>query len=145
MHTCLDTSGALNANYSDSMVKDIDLCLLDVKSGDEATYHRVTGGSLAPTVAFGRRLADHGVRIWIRFVLVPGLTDGVENVERVALICEGFGDVVEHVDVLGFHQLGRPKWHELKIPYPLEHVEGPSHELKARVIRQFQDHGFTVY
>lgn len=145
VHTCLDTSGALNRNYSDAMIKDIDLCLLDVKSGDEATYRQVTGGSLAPTIAFGRRLSEQGVRIWIRFVLVPGLTDSVENVERVAQICEGFGESVEHVDVLGFHQLGRPKWHELKIAYPLEHTEGPSVELKARVVRQFRDHGFTVY
>ena len=54
MHTCLDTSGFLNANYSDEMIDDIDLCLLDVKSGDEETYKRVTGGVLQPTIDFGQ-------------------------------------------------------------------------------------------
>lgn len=46
VHTCLDTSGFLGASYTDDMVDDIDLCLLDVKSGDEETYHKVTGGIL---------------------------------------------------------------------------------------------------
>lgn len=145
VHTCLDTSGFLGKNYTDEMIDDIDLCLLDVKSGDEDTYREVTGGTLAPTIAFGKRLAARGKKMWIRFVLVPGLTDSEENVERVARICEEFGDSVEHIDVLGFHQLGRPKWHEMRIPYPLEDQKGPSAALKARVSKQFEDHGFVVY
>lgn len=145
VHTCLDTSGFLNRNYTDEMIDDIDLCLLDVKSGDEKTYQLVTGGTLAPTIDFGKRLAARGSKIWIRFVLVPGLTDSEENVENVAKICEEFSSAVEHIDVLGFHQLGRPKWHELRIPYPLEDAKGPSAALKDRVKKQFESHGFVVY
>lgn len=145
VHTCLDTSGFLNANYSDEMIDDIDLCLLDVKSGDEETYKRVTGGVLQPTIDFGQRLNRRGKKIWVRFVLVPGLTSSEENVENVARICESFGDAVEHIDVLPFHQLGRPKWHELRIPYPLEDQKGPSQALRDRVRQQFESHGFTVY
>ncbi|WP_434734911.1 pyruvate formate-lyase-activating protein [Bifidobacterium sp.] len=145
VHTCLDTSGFLNRNYTDEMIQDIDLCLLDVKSGDEDTYKEVTGGVLQPTIDFGNRLSRLGVKIWVRFVLVPGLTDSVENVEKVAQICEQFGDVIEHIDVLGFHQLGRPKWHEMRIPYPLEDAKGPSAALKQRVVKQFESHGFLVY
>lgn len=124
VHTCLDTSGFLGASYTDDMLDDIDLCLLDVKSGDEKTYKKVTGGILQPTIDFGQRLAKAGKKIWVRFVLVPGLTSSEENVENVAKICESFGDAVEHIDVLGFHQLGRPKWHMLNIPYPLEDQKG---------------------
>lgn len=65
--------------------------------------------------------------------------------ENVARICESFGDAVEHIDVLPFHQLGRPKWHELRIPYPLEDQKGPSQALRDRVRQQFESHGFTVY
>ena len=97
------------------------------------------------TIDFGRRLAKAGKKIWVRFVLVPGLTDSEENIENVARICESFDGAVEHIDVLGFHQLGRPKWHELRIPYPLEHQKGPSAALKKRVTEQFQSHGFVVY
>lgn len=46
---------------------------------------------------------------------------------------------------LGFHQLGRPKWHELRIPYPLENQKGPNAATRERVTNQFKDHGFTVY
>lgn len=145
VHTCLDTSGFLNRNYTDEMINDIDLCLLDVKSGDEETYQKVTGGTLAPTIAFGKRLAERGSKIWVRFVLVPGLTDSEENVEKVAEVCEQFKDAIEHIDVLPFHQLGRPKWHELRIPYPLEDAKGPSASLKKRVTEQFEAHGFVVY
>lgn len=145
VHTCLDTSGFLNRNYTDAMIDDIDLCLLDVKSGDEETYKIVTGGTLAPTIAFGKRLAERGRKIWVRFVLVPGLTDSEENVENVAKICEQFRSAIEHIDVLPFHQLGRPKWHELRIPYPLEDAKGPSAALKKRVTEQFEAHGFLVY
>ena len=145
VHTCLDTSGFLGASYTDDMVDDIDLCLLDVKSGDEETYHKVTGGILQPTIDFGQRLAKAGKKIWVRFVLVPGLTSSEENVENVAKICETFGDALEHIDVLPFHQLGRPKWHMLNIPYPLEDQKGPSAAMKQRVVEQFQSHGFTVY
>ena len=145
VHTCLDTSGFLGKNYTDEDIRDIDLCLLDVKSGEEETYRRVTGGTLQPTIDFGKRLSAQGVKIWIRFVLVPGLTDSEENVENVARICEQFGDSVEHIDVLGFHQLGRPKWHELRILYPLEDAKGPSASLKGRVAGQFKAHGFVVY
>lgn len=145
VHTCLDTSGFLNRNYTDEMIDDIDLCLLDVKSGDEETYQKVTGGTLAPTIAFGKRLAERGSKIWVRFVLVPGLTDSEENVEKVAEVCEQFKGAIEHIDVLPFHQLGRPKWHELRIPYPLEDAKGPSAALKKRVTEQFEAHGFVVY
>ena len=114
-------------------------------SRDEETYHKVTGGILQPTIDFGQRLAKAGKKIWVRFVLVPGLTSSEENVENVAKICETFGDALEHIDVLPFHQLGRPKWHMLNIPYPLEDQKGPSAAMKQRVVEQFQSHGFTVY
>ncbi len=90
MHTALDTSGFLGANLTERMLADTDLVLLDVKSGDPDTYRRVTGGELAPTLAFGRRLAraglagGHAPEVWIRFVLATRppsaeLTERVRN------------------------------------------------------------------
>ncbi|WP_328348384.1 radical SAM protein [Micromonospora sp. NBC_00421] len=76
LHTALDTSGFLGVRADDAMLDATDLVLLDVKSWDPATYRQVTrAGSVTPTLRFGRRLADRGVPIWVRFVLVPGLTD----------------------------------------------------------------------
>ena len=72
LHTALDTSGFLGAHCTDAMLDDLDLVLLDVKSGLPDTYRRTTGRELAPTLDFGRRLNDRGIAIWVRFVLVPG-------------------------------------------------------------------------
>lgn len=144
IHTAIDTSGYLGAHCTDAMLDDIDLVLLDVKSGDEATYKAVTGRELQPTLDFGRRLAAHGIEIWIRFVLVPGLTDAVENVEAVAEFVASLG-TVSRVEVLPFHQMGRDKWASLGLKYQLEDTSPPTQEVVARVRDQFRARGLTVF
>jgi len=144
VRTCLDTSGFLGASCTDEMLRDVDLVLLDVKSGIPETYRRVTGRELQPTVDFGDRLAAAGTEVWVRFVLVPGLTDAVENVERVADIVERWANV-SRVEVLPFHQMGRDKWAALGMRYELEDALPPSGELVERVRTQFRARGLTVY
>ncbi len=144
IHTTIDTSGFLGAACTDEMLDDIDLVLLDVKSGDEETYRRVTGQRLQPTLDFGRRLSDKGIETWIRFVLVPGLTDDVENVERVAEYAASLSSVTR-VEVLPFHQMGRDKWENLGMRYELEDTEPPTNEETERVRNQFRRRGLTVY
>src|SRR5262249_56580537 len=75
LHTALDTSGFLGARADDAYLEQVDLVLLDIKSGDPATYRRVTGVDLAPTLRFAERLAALRKSVWIRYVLVPSLTD----------------------------------------------------------------------
>ncbi len=144
VHTALDTSGYLGAHCTDEMLDDIDLVLLDVKSGIPETYQKVTGRELQPTLDFGRRLAEHGTEIWIRFVLVPGLTDAVENVEAVADYVATLS-TVSRVEVLPFHQMGQDKWKSLGMKYELEGVQPPTPELVERVREQFRDRGLTVF
>jgi pyruvate formate lyase activating enzyme len=145
IHTALDTSGFLGAKASDELLDVTDLVLLDIKAGDEETYHRVTRtGTLAPTVAFAHRLAGRGIPIWVRFVLVPGLTDSVENVDAVAAIAASI-PTVERVEVLPFHRLGAAKYAALNQPFPLADTPAPSAGLLDRVRAQFRAHGLTVY
>lgn len=125
VHTALDTSGFLGTNCDDEMLADVDLVLLDVKAGDEPTYHRVTGRRLAPTLDFGRRAAQAGVEVWIRFVLVPGLTDNPSTIEAVADYAASLSTLTR-VEVLPFHQLGRDKWTELGLDYELADVDPPT-------------------
>ncbi|WP_201521109.1 pyruvate formate-lyase-activating protein [Gulosibacter hominis] len=143
-HTTIDTSGFLGRNVTDEMLADIDLVLLDVKSGDEATYERITSRQLAPTIEFGDRLAASGTEIWGRFVLVPGYTDAYDNVERVADIMARWS-TLSRAEVLPFHQMGADKWKRLGRKYQLEGVEPPSLELLERVRGQFRERGLTVY
>lgn len=145
IHTALDTCGFLGARATDDILDDTDLVLLDVKSGIPETYKIVTTRELEPTLIFGRRLAARGNRTWIRFVLVPGLTDAVDNVDAVADYAASLGPIVERVEVLPFHQMGRDKWHELGLRYQLEETKPPSYELLERVRQQFRDRGLTVY
>lgn len=144
LHTCLDTSGRLGERLSDAELETIDLQLLDIKSGDPETYERVVGAPLEPTLVYARRLSDLRRPTWVRFVLVPGLTDAVDNVEKVADICAGMKSL-ERVEVLRFHQMGRDKWKQLGIAYPLENTEPPSPELTERVREQFRKRGLTVF
>ena len=144
LHTCMDTSGRLGDRFTDAELMDIDLNLLDIKSGDPAIYEKVTHQPLQPTLDYARRLSSLGRPMWIRFVLVPGLTDGVDNVEKVAEICAGLKSL-ERVEILRFHQMGRDKWHKLGLQYPLENVEPPGPELTERVRGQFRSRGLTVY
>jgi pyruvate formate lyase activating enzyme len=144
MHTCMDTSGRLGDRMSDDDLMHIDLNLLDIKSGDPEIYEKVTRQPLQPTLDYARRLSSLGRPMWVRYVLVPGLTDGYDNVEKVADICAGLKSL-ERVEILRFHQMGKDKWHKLGLTYPLENTEPPDAELTERVRGQFRSRGLTVY
>ncbi|WP_127508011.1 pyruvate formate-lyase-activating protein [Actinoplanes solisilvae] len=145
LHTALDTSGFLGDRADDDLLDAVDLVLLDIKSGDPRTYAEVTRtGRLEPTVRFAHRLAERGKPIWVRFVLVPGLTDDPANVDAVAAVAAGV-PTVERVEVLPFHRLGEQKYAALGLPFPLAGTPAPSVALLERVQGQFRDHGLTVY
>jgi pyruvate formate lyase activating enzyme len=144
LHTCIDTAGRLGDKLADHDLMEIDLNLLDIKSGDPATYEKVTRQPLAPTLEYARRLSALGRPMWVRFVLVPGLTDAYDNVEKLADICAGLKSL-ERVEILRFHQMGRDKWHRLGLNYPLADVDPPTAELTERVRGQFRSRGLTVY
>ena len=140
LHTALDTSGFLGAKADDDYLSHVSLVLLDIKSSDPATYQRVTGQALAPTLAFAERLQAMNRPVWVRFVLVPGLTDDPANIDGIARFVAPMKNV-EWVEVLPFHQLGAYKWKALGLDYKLVDTQPCPPESLARVIRQFRDAG----
>ena len=144
VHTCMDTSGRLGDRFTDQELMDIDLNLLDIKSGDPEIYQKITRQPLQPTLDYARRLSELGRPMWIRYVLVAGLSDGYDNVQKVADFCAGL-KTVQRVEILRFHQMGRDKWQKLGLDYPLENVEPPDAVLTERVREQFRSRGLTVY
>ncbi|WIM69712.1 pyruvate formate-lyase-activating protein [Corynebacterium suedekumii] len=144
IHTAIDTSGYLGARLTDEDLANIDLVLLDIKSGDEETYTEVTTRELQPTIDFGDRLAAAGKPVWVRFVLVPGLTDATENVESVADIVARWPNV-ERVEVLPFHNMGADKWRELGMNYRLADTKPPTAESLAATRDIFRSRGITTY
>jgi pyruvate formate lyase activating enzyme len=140
LHTAIETSGFLGARATDDYLENLDLVILDIKSGDPETYRRVTGQDLAPTLRFAERLAAMKKPVWVRYTLVPGLTDDPANIEAVARFVAPLKNV-EWVEVLPFHQLGAFKWKALAMKYTLEHTLPAPPELVARAISQFSDAG----
>src|SRR5262245_44563338 len=140
LHTAIETSGFLGDRVDESYLRVLDMVLLDIKSSDPATYKTVTGRDLAPTLRFAERLAKIGKPVWVRFTLVPGLTDAPANVEGLARFVAPMRNV-EWVEVQPFHQMGAFKWKAMKLDYPLEHTPTASPELVKRVVDQLRAGG----
>ena len=144
IHTALDTNGGLGSRLSDEELEAIDLVLLDIKSWDAERHRRLTGMDIAPSLDFARRLAERRRPIWLRYVLVPGLTDDAEDIAQLARFTASLGNV-ERVDVLPFHQMGRFKWKELGLNYTLNDVEPPSVEAVERACELFRAEGLKAH
>jgi pyruvate formate lyase activating enzyme len=144
IHTALDSNGIYGDRLADAELEAFDLVLLDIKAWDPERHRRVTGMDVGPTLQFARRLASRRRPVWLRFVLVPGLTDDPEDVRTIAGFAAELGNV-QRVDVLPFHQMGRYKWQKLGIPYELDTVEPPSNELVERTCAAFRAEGLTAY
>jgi pyruvate formate lyase activating enzyme len=144
LHTALDTSGFLGDRADDQLLDATDLVLLDIKSWNPATYRGLTGEPLAPTLRFARRLAERGTPMWIRFVLVPDLTDAVANVDGLAEFVSTLSSV-ERVEVLPFHRLAEHKYARLGLTFPLGATPPPDPALLARVRNQFAARGLDVF
>jgi pyruvate formate lyase activating enzyme len=144
IHTALDTNGALGNRLTDQELETIDLVLLDIKSWDSQRHRDLTGIDNGPVLDFARRLAARHRPVWVRFVLVPGLTDDPTDIAGIAKFAATLGNV-ERVDVLPFHQMGKFKWKELKLDYTLENVSPPSADLVERTCAQFRKEGLNAY
>ena len=144
IHTALDTNGHLGERLSDEELKSIDLVLLDLKTWDSERHHQLTGHDNAPTLEFARRLAQKNRPIWLRFVLVPGISDGEGNIRQIAKFAADLGNV-QRVDVLPFHQMGRFKWQELGLNYTLGDTEPPSADKVQWACSLFHAEGLKAY
>ena len=144
IHTAIETNGALGERLSDNEIEKIDLVLLGIKTWGDEKHRKLTGKELGPTLDFARRLAARHRPIWVRFVLVPGLTDNADDIVQIAKFVAGLGNA-ERVEVLPFHQMGRYKWNNLGIDYTLNDVKPPSLELIESACALFRAEGLNAY
>ena len=144
IHTALDTNGALGERLSDAELERIDLVLLDIKTWDAERHRRLTGMDVGPTLDFARRLAARRRAVWLRFVLVPGLTDDAADIAQLARFAASLGNI-ERVDVLPFHQMGGFKWQELKLDYTLADVDLPTAEAVEGACALFRAEGLKAF
>ncbi|HVI50166.1 MAG TPA: pyruvate formate-lyase-activating protein [Candidatus Sulfotelmatobacter sp.] len=144
LHTALDTQGFLHADVADEWFRPLDMALLDIKHIDPERYHLITGQALQPTLDFAHRLVRLNKRIWIRYVLVPGLTDDPADILKLADFIATLGAAVDRVEVLPFHQMGAHKWQALGHAYPLAATPTPSPEQTQAARDLFATRGLTV-
>ena len=135
LHTALDTQGYLAATLNDDWFAPVDLVLLDIKIMDPGKHLRLTGKELQPTLDFAKRLNRLHKKTWLRYVLIPGITDDPEDIQALADFIAPLQSI-ERVEVLPFHNLGIHKWEELGIPYTLKNQKSPTPE-EVRLVQSF--------
>lgn len=137
VHTALDTAGQPFTTAEpfyptfEKLMQHTDLVLLDLKALDPERHKALTGHDNANILAMARWLAEHGKPMWVRHVLVPGLTDDEAELREMADFLQGLGNV-RRVEVLPYHTLGVFKWEKLGITYPLDGVPTPDAEAVRR-------------
>lgn len=134
IHTCIDTSGATyregTSDYNDrldALMALTDLVMLDIKHIDAPAHKKLTGMDNGGILAFARYLERKGVPVWIRHVVVPGVTDDEEALSRLGRFIGGLRNV-KALDVLPYHTMGVAKYAQLGIPYPLAGTPAMSRE-----------------
>lgn len=147
LHTALDSSGysghedhALTADLLDQL----DMVLLDVKSGLPDVYKEVTGAELAPTIRTLKRLGARDIDVWVRFVLVPDLTDSEDNIRAVASLLKEHEVGVKRVDILPFHKMGEYKWRMLGKTYRLADTHAATPDDVERALSIFAEYGIEA-
>ena len=133
VHTAIDTSGQPFSEDEgflekfDELLKYTDLVILDIKHIDPEEHKKLTGHDNASVLSLARYLSSKKIPMWVRHVLVPGLTDSDKQLFGLRSFLDTLTNV-EKVEVLPYHTLGLFKWEKLGIPYPLEGVGVPSQE-----------------
>ena len=139
IHTALDTSGITynekTAEKIDRVLDNTDLVMLDIKHLDTEKHRALTGTGNENVLAFARHLAERNIPLWIRRVVIEGYTDDPEELTSLGRFIGGLKNL-KALDVLPYHTLGKAKYRQLGIPYPLEGVE-PLDKIKALEAKQY--------
>lgn len=133
VHTCIDTSGAPFTREEpyfskfNELLKYTDLFLLDIKQIDDEKHKKLTGHTNANILDLAQYLSEQGKDMWIRYVLVPGVTDEEKDLKELAEFVKKI-ETVQRFEVLPYHTLGVFKWEELGLDYALKEVNPPTEE-----------------
>ncbi|AFK85653.1 pyruvate formate-lyase activating enzyme [Thermoanaerobacterium aotearoense SCUT27] len=143
IHTALDTSGYVNIDKVKELVKHTDLFLLDIKHIDDESHKKLTGVSNRKTLEFARYLSDEGKKMWIRHVIVPGITDDMEEIRKLADFVSSLKNV-DRVEILPYHKMGVYKYEALGIPYRLKGINPPDTSKIKEIKEEFRKRDIKV-
>lgn len=135
IHTCLDTSGILferdRIGEFDALTEVCDLVMLDIKHIDDEEHKKLTGHSNKSVLEYLGYLAEEGTPVWIRHVIVPGITLNDEYLERLGRYIGKYRNI-KALDILPYHSMAKGKYKELSIPYPLGNTRDATKEDAVR-------------
>lgn len=132
IHVCLDTAGCGMGDY-EKILSLVDLVLFDVKHYTDEGYRQVTGQDRRESLQFLETAQRMGTPLWVRHVVVPGLTDSDAHLQGLRNYLKTLTHV-ERVELLPYHTLGVSKYASLGLPYPLEGV--PSKKMEDLTLWQ---------
>ena len=132
IHTAIDTSGAIFDENTINALEFTDLLLLDIKNFDKTFYKELTGGNLDTTLSLLQFASKKNIAVWIRYVLVPGLTDNFEYIEKLSDYLSRYSNI-KKIEVIPFHKMGEYKWEGLELDYRLKETCEPSPEMIEKV------------
>ncbi|MCC0782105.1 pyruvate formate lyase-activating protein [Clostridioides sp. ES-S-0108-01] len=144
IHTCLDTSGFVDIETIDPILDNTDLVLLDLKHMVEEKSIDLTGVGMDKALKLARHLEARNIPVWIRHVLVPGITDDVDNLEKLGQFVATLKNV-ERFELLPYHSMGIHKWENLGLDYELKNVPDATKEDVKRASEIISKFGVKVY
>lgn len=143
LHTAVDTSGGVSLLACSKAVELADMLLLDIKAADPGLFRRVTGRSIDNTLDILDACQQMNKRVWIRHVLVPGLTLDDGELGKLGKLLMQY-TCVERVELLPFHKMGEYKWEALGELYTLGDTQPPSPELVQHARELLREYGLDV-
>nr|CAF04130.1 pyruvate formate-lyase activating enzyme [Chlamydomonas reinhardtii] len=144
LNTTVDTTGqGTKAGNWDVVLPHTDLVLFCIKHIDPIKYEALTGMKQRGASGFADQLAERKIPFYLRYVYIPGYTDGVKDIDKLIEWCKQ-QPTFQGIELLPYHVLGRNKWEVMGLPYPLDGTNTPPHEQVRAVIKVFNDNDVPV-
>lgn len=131
IHTALDTSGFGQEKFFDEILELVDVVIVDIKHFDRDEHRKLTGVKMKGRNPFLNRLADYKGKIWIRHVMVPGMTDSKKSMDHLYQTIQFLAKSIEKIEILPYHKMGLEKYEALQMAYPLANVDEMDHDQAA--------------
>lgn len=144
IHTCLDTSGFVDIEKIEKVLDNTDLVLLDLKHMDEEKSKELTGVGIQKALKLAKHLEERNIPVWIRHVLVPGITDSEDNLAKIGEFAASLNNV-ERLELLPYHSIGVHKWESMGLDYELKDVRDADQDDVRRASEIVERYGVKVF
>ena len=143
IHTAVDTCGIASKKEFEKILDRVDLFLYDLKLMDENESKLFTGVGSEKTIENLRFIAQKGKEIYLRFPLIPGITDTEHNLEAIKSLMKLLPEI-KKLDILPFHNIAENKYHRFKKEYKLKDTPQPTKEYIGKIKRYFEESGLQI-